>query len=138
MTPVSQTEFCGPHSTGNCWAACIASMLDLPLADVPDLRGKADGEWYDLTVKFLRSKGMTIDISGGRTRRPEGGFRFAPPPPGEGPLIASGESPRGASGGHSIIVDRSGAMLHDPHPSGDGICGHPWDYWEIIPLPPLS
>lgn len=33
MTPVYQTEFAPPK--GNCFQACIASLLDLPLEDVP-------------------------------------------------------------------------------------------------------
>ncbi len=36
LTPVWQTEH-GPG--GNCYAACLATILGVPLADVPDLRG---------------------------------------------------------------------------------------------------
>lgn len=42
MKPVDQTTFGFPG--GNCFSACIASLLEMPLDDVPYFM---HGDWYD-------------------------------------------------------------------------------------------
>jgi len=44
-------------------------------------------------------------------------------------VMASGQSPRGDFG-HAVVWGRNG-LVHDPHPSGDGLAGDPREFWII-------
>lgn len=114
MKPVTQTKLHaadGIHS-GNCYAAALASLLELPLWMVPpfeDMFGRPSGGlWYTRTDEWLhRMFGLEIVTMPGHNvdHLPE----F---------YIANGPSPRGVM--HSTIYS-GGRMVHDPHPSGAGI-----------------
>lgn len=54
MKPVAQTVFGSPD--GNCLAACIASILELPIEAVP-VSGRA-GEWPEQLTAFLGPRGF--------------------------------------------------------------------------------
>jgi hypothetical protein len=54
MIRVKQTKF-GPVE-GNCFAACIASLLEVPIEEVP-IDPSADS-WWSTTQCYLRSKNM--------------------------------------------------------------------------------
>ena len=43
MKPVDQTRTGVPY--GNCMEACFASLLEVPLLEVPDLGGKKFDDW---------------------------------------------------------------------------------------------
>jgi hypothetical protein len=120
MTPVKQTKLYsvdGIHN-GNCYTACLSSLLDLPLWMVPpfeDMFGRGDGEWKRRTnewldrmfqLRLVRTEGHSVDAL------PE----F---------YIANGWSPRGVY--HSVIY-RRGEMMSDPHPSDSGIVSIEWCY----------
>lgn len=123
MTPVMQTKLHGKDGAhnGNCLAAALASLLDLPLWMVPpfeDMFGRSDWRaridaWLSrlLASELKRVEGHVIEDL------PE----F---------YIASGLSPRGVR--HSVIY-RSGALAHDPHPSGAGILEVEW-CWFVSPI----
>ena len=116
MTPVDQTTF-GP-GRGNCLAACIASLLDLPRAeDVPELvdpRDDPSGRSWRLQIEdWLRERGLglvSIDA-------------LDVPPvivhPTDLHYMAWGRSAR-AHARHSVIY-RDGRMVHDPHPDRTGL-----------------
>ena len=106
MNPVSQTKF-GPIE-GNCLQACIATMFDLPIEDVPDFGARSD--WYDRFTDFMvqRFGVQPIDVSlGAWYGNPRGLY------------IASGPSPRGDFD-HSVILS-GGKLAHDPYPGGTGL-----------------
>lgn len=112
MTPVKQTVLFGDNSigNGNCFAACLASLLDLPLWMVPPFEqmfahtqhwsGRCD-RWLErfFALKLVEVRGHKEDAL------PE----F---------YIACGSTPRGTF--HATIYSR-GELVHDPHFSGDGI-----------------
>ena len=112
MTPMKQTKLYskdGGHN-GNCFAACVASILDLPLWMVPPFEeGFGRNEWYEsrcdewlkrmFNLKRVVMDGHQVD------KLPE----F---------YVASGKSARGVS--HAVIYS-GGALAHDPHPSNSGI-----------------
>ena len=54
MKPVMQTKF-GPVE-GNCFCACLASMLELPIEDIPFYH---DVNWFKNYNDFLMTKGFT-------------------------------------------------------------------------------
>ena len=56
MTPVFQTRY--GKGDGNCLNACVASLLDLPLSQVPDFC--IDGEWFDRLYNFCNERGLSL------------------------------------------------------------------------------
>lgn len=53
-------------------------------------------------------------------------------------MIASGPSPRHEGSTHSVVWygGRDGRVVHDPHPSRDGLAGDPIDWLYIGADPP--
>ena len=112
MKRVMQTKFGGKE--GNCWAACIASILELNIEEVPnfcageDIDGKPcdPNQWFNMTINWLKRRGYTmIFFLKPNIFRPDA-FH-----------IISGRSPRGAY--DHCVVAYGMEMRHDPHPSGD-------------------
>ncbi|MGI8600346.1 MAG: hypothetical protein ACR2KB_13925 [Chitinophagaceae bacterium] len=139
MIPVAQTKVSvinskGEHVVnGNCLAACIASLLELPITEVPNVEvfyhfPKEDDFYWDVLEKFLSSKGYELttndrfkcfhrelcDLSFGNeewladdTISLRGQF-----------YLVTGKSPRGLS---HITIWQNGKMVHDPHPTKEGL-----------------
>jgi len=112
MRAVKQTKLYsseGMHN-GNCFAACLASMLDIPLWMVPPFEeGFGRPEWYEhRAAEWLERvfKMRMVHLNGHQVDRlPE----F---------YVASGKSPRGV---HHAVIYSKGALVHDPHYSDSGI-----------------
>lgn len=128
MTPVMQSKLYTPDAihNGNCFAACLATLLDLPLWMVPpfeDMFGRSDwSERVDLWLaRMCRLQRVRTD-----------GHPFEQLP--AGPYIASGLSRRGVR--HSVIY-QNGALVHDPHFSGSGIVAVEW-CWHLEPVALLA
>jgi len=111
MKPVDQTRFGKPD--GNCFIAAMASILEVNLADIPDVYCDEDRwpdcaerllEWldkHDLDFMYLDIKDFPKDF-------------YWP----KGYHLMGGPGPRGP--GH-MVVGLDGVMVHDPHPSREGI-----------------
>jgi hypothetical protein len=116
MTPVEQNVF--GEGKGNCWAACIASLLDLPITEVPNFCGEPERNpnWFSDTDKWLKQRGFrVIDFQGASGIAMEEGAY----------AIANGKSPRGDFF-HVVVMtvqDGQFVVAHDPHPSGAGLDG---------------
>lgn len=112
MKPVDQTSFYEPgKATGDCMRACVASILELPIEQVPHFAYDDDGErdeseFWNRYIAFLRSRGFVF-------------IRCSATTPGlDTDYIACGPGPRGC--GHAVVY-RQGVMVHDPHPSRAGL-----------------
>lgn len=59
MKPVFQDQF---GKEGNCMAACAASILELPLRDVPNFvyGDKGDGQYFARFYQFMYSHGWEV------------------------------------------------------------------------------
>lgn len=106
MIPVMQTKF--GAGVGNCWEACIASILEIAIEDVPDFpkddQDAATAEWLDTQgYYFANFKDVRNDI----TLSP--GLLY----------IVGGKSPRFQC--LHAVVFRGREMVHDPHPDGTGL-----------------
>lgn len=122
MRAVKQDRLYSPEGigNGNCFAACLASLLEIPLWMVPpfdqmfgrnDWRPRVD-EW----LKRLFNLEL-VDTSGHQhDQLPE----F---------YIASGKSARGVK--HSVIYS-GGKLVHDPHFSDSGVEFVEWT-WHLEP-----
>ena len=110
MRPTDQTVF---GARGNCMLACIASILECPLDDVPDIGAIHDsgGSWPRALNDWLRPRGLAyIEVKTGSYV-------------GQMPRtyhIIGGVSPRGFADGHAV-VGYAGQIVHDPHPSRAGL-----------------
>lgn len=114
MTPQNQTR---PHPNGDCVRACIATLLDLPIAEVPDwLLMRQDGDdapdkyptWFLEMQDFLRKRGYAfVEIQLER--------KTWMPLPFEAWAIFIGTHPTGAR--HAIVgkcLDSLFVPMHDP------------------------
>lgn len=110
MKPIDQTIF--GDKKGNCFAACIASILELALEDVPNFCVEYPETWYDELNTWLRARGLFAM----GFNAPDAAF-FRNHMRGAW-CIVSGPGPRGCL--HSTVW-RDGEMQHDPHPSREGI-----------------
>lgn len=112
MIPVDQTTFGAPG--GNCLSACVASILDLPIEEVPyfmsDRFNPQGVDWVRKLNSWLRPRGYRCHVFVRDIMIPEY-------------HIAHGVSPRGV-GTHAVVA-RGNRMVHDPHPSRQGIVGLP-------------
>jgi len=118
MIPVFQDKFYESgveeaKQRGNCWSAALASLLELPLAAVPnfveiDVLGGPN--WWWLTDKYLGL--LDYEIKYARPNSVPAGF-----------YLASGPSPRGTIECpiYHVVIAKDGKMIHDPHPSQAGI-----------------
>jgi len=131
MTPQDQEFIHVPgEQYGDCMRACIASLLDLPIAEVPHFLRDADGDaqkFWGGVLDFAEARGWDY-LSAFPEHRPElaeamGGYH-----------IMGGPSPRGGGLLHAV-VGKEGQIVFDPHPSKAGLSGDPaeWDFDYMIP-----
>lgn len=118
MKPVDQTTF--GHPGGNCFSACIASLLDLPIADVPYFMDVED--WVAKLARWLDRFGF-YPVT----------FKVSPEWHPQGFYILGGESSRGS---HAVIA-RGLNIVHDPHPSRKGLVLRE-DATLLVPFDPKS
>jgi hypothetical protein len=103
MKPVFQTIF-GEH--GNCMQAAAASLLELPIADVPDFI-EAEGDPERLMRLFLGGYGIEMIRRAPYMARAYRGLYFV-----------TGISTQGHE---HIVIYREGRLVHDPNPHGRGL-----------------
>ena len=100
-------------SRGNCFTACLASLFEISIEDVPNFYDEAgdDAEkWWGAVRDWLRIRGfglMNLELKDDADLS-----KF------EGYFLVSGKSARGID--HETIW-KGGRMVHDPHPSGCGL-----------------
>ncbi len=127
MKPVFQTKFSddeNPHR-GNCFAACVASLFELDIEKVPAFENMMrDQEWWKVFDLFCRERGYEPWL-----------LSTVSPLKPAGLCIVGGKSPRVSNVLHAVIFDKW-KMVHDPHPSGEGIVGDPEDFIILNPLDP--
>ncbi len=119
MIPVDQ-EFLHNAETGqigDCFRACIASVLEVPIAAVPHA-ALLGNRWHMAIDGFLH--GLSRELI----------WEDGVPPDGIW-AIATVKPPRGSDVLHSVIW-RDGEIVHDPHPSRAGGEG-PLNYFYLSP-----
>ena len=153
MTPITQSKVVIKNAknevvvNGNCYAAAIASMLDLPITEVPNVEvffhvdpyGKYSNYWLEVMDTWLESKGYELRTANEfRVFHPEFESRW---PENADELreslkdkyyLVTGDSIRGFS---HITIYQNGKLVHDPHPSRDGIIKIT-EFQTIVPAPP--
>ena len=107
MIEVEQTIFLPPH--GNCLAACMASVLELSLDEVPNPTGS---DWIDVWIVWLRPRGFGLTLVGCPDEPDQMELFKARYMPGY--TILTGQSPRG-DWLHAVVA-RDGEIVWDPSP----------------------
>ncbi len=126
MNPVDQTEF---GDLGNCVSACIASILEISIKEVPHFLLNKKGEPDEAGAYFRMDDWLK---SRGFFRR-----RFVCYPGWEKDItpigfhMIGGPSPRLKNLGH-MVVGFEGKLVHDPHPSRAGLSGSPEEFEFIV------
>lgn len=94
----------------NCVQACVASILGLPLSEVPDFYVEAPepADFWELFEQFLASKGFYALLDAKKDQRMQLEVLY----------LASGTSPRGLK---HMTIYYDGKLVHDPHESNEGI-----------------
>jgi hypothetical protein len=123
MTPQDQEVF-EPWQHGDCARAVIASLLDLPIAEVPNfaaLATEGNGFW-NMTYDWLEARGLEF--------LPQVSLVYYWRP-GDPDLYhyMMGPSPRG-EGIYHAVVGLNGVPYFDPHPSRAMLAGEP-SQWQI-------
>lgn len=134
MIPVTQTKVVVKNSKGeqvvhgNCFAAAIASMMELPITDVPNVEVffcSDNNHWQEIMDLFLQLKGWELFTNNDFKVFHDGRYGVAECNRGEMMrycedkyYLVSGQSPRGVK---HICIYQNGKLVHDPHPSKDGL-----------------
>lgn len=136
MIPVDQ-EFIDDRENGqfgDCQRAVIASLLELPISQVPHFlqqTGDNDLEFWTCVQGFLAKHGC-IHFS-----FPAFDAEFYSRTYGTPAFFheISGPSPRGKGLFHAV-VGCNGVIVHDPHPTKAGLAGDPseWSFAVLVRL----
>jgi hypothetical protein len=111
---VDQTLF--GDKNGNCFPACVATVLGIPLDEIPNWCVEVpgdDGAWYRAFAKWLNARGLApvsfnFKSEADATNHLSWAWEIAP----LAPWIAGGPTSRGQ---HSVVyVGRD--FVHDPNP----------------------
>lgn len=113
MKTVDQTVF--GDGKGNCFAACVATILELNIESVPNfcaLYPEADGTWYREFINWLAPRGLaplTQQFPGD----PDNFMRWVEKCAPKIPWIAGGPTDRGLH----CCVYVGPELFHDPNPN---------------------
>jgi len=108
LKPIDQDIF--GNLKGNCFQAAVASILELPLEDVPHVMIHDD--WDVRLHEWLSQFNLwTVAVDAKIAKE----YNHIP----AGYHLISGQSPRGDF--WHTVVGYQGEMVHDPHPSRDGL-----------------
>lgn len=104
VKPVDQTVL--DHVRGNCFSACVASILELTIADVPFFMEPEN--WWPGFVKWCEERDVAAVYHTGTDYVPAGYS------------IAGGPSPSDGNTHHACVA-HDGVIVHDPHPARLGL-----------------
>lgn len=136
MSAITQTILhSDPSRPGNCFAACVATALNLTLDEVPHF--VEWGQWVATGERKVNLDSDTADRSHwwamflgfcwGRGVTPELVDSVNDAEPGE-VVFVGGRSPRGVP--HQVLY-RDGVLWHDPHPSRAGLESIDGELWVL-------
>lgn len=143
MIPVTQTKMVVKNANGdmmvrgNCYAAAIASILEMQITDVPNVETLFHIEksyWAEVMHTFLNSIGwelMTDDrFKSFHTVFNDDNYSELAKMQEQVMdklYLVSGQSPRGVM---HMCIFKNGHLIHDPHPSRGGISTY--EYFETL------
>lgn len=129
MKPVFQTKY--GKEKGNCFQACVASLFEMELEDVPDFCNHEPlEEWYESFILWLRDRGFSsIPVKIDKKNNLLRGSRYK-----DCFLIVSGN--RKEDGVKHSTIYLHNECIHNPHKKCRGIIPDVIDI--IFPLDPMK
>ncbi len=121
MKPVDQARI--SYKDGDCLRACIASVLELPLGDVPDY---SRGDMGDRYAKWLGRFNLTLMTV---ALRPDVSLPDCY-------HLVEGPSRNGKD--VHVAVGRNGEIVHDPDPTSRGQFKGDGNYWVFVAINPAE
>jgi hypothetical protein len=120
-------EGLAPEDRGNCLQAAFASVFELELKQVPHFVAMPADTWWSAVCDWLAERNIAVQWApigngNGKGWAPLGAY-----------FLATGTSPRGNF--QHVVVMRDWEMVHDPHPSGDGLAELRGAYFFIVADP---
>lgn len=137
MIPITQTKVVVQNSKGemvvrgNCLAACLASLLEMPISEVPNIEtlyGIDNNYYWEVLWRWLGHIGYEISTDErfrcfhGDESKSEFKEQLK-----DKYYLVSGKSQRGFQ---HICIYKNGELVHDPHPSKEGIVTE--EYFESL------
>ena len=120
MKPVDQSRV--SYEDGDCLRACIASVLELPLADVPEYSDDREmGPRYSEWLGRFNLSLMCIRLDPGNAISP-------------GYHLIEGLSRNGKD--YHVAVGLDGKIVHDPDPTSRGKFKGGGNYWIFVSIDP--
>ena len=121
MIPVNQKYIhIEGQQAGDCWRACIASILECEIEDFPILENYDDwSDYYPKVLKVLDAKGWQLV---GYTIENINNPDILQANDTDGYVIAVGKSPRSTPEkriNHAVVWKNG--IVHDPHPDNTGL-----------------
>lgn len=115
MKPVNQTLF--GNGTGNCFAACVASILELPIEEVPNfcVDYPEPQDWYAVFRAWCTERGviaMPVVCAASPEEAAPSIFGWIADEFPSLPYVVTGET----EGGPHCVVHQAGKPIHDPNP----------------------
>jgi hypothetical protein len=134
MVPVTQTKVVVKNSNGeyvvrgNCYAAAIASIMELPIEEVPNVEvffHMSSDYWQEVMLIFINSKGWDLCSDDRFKVFHDGTFGLDKGNRSQyleeckdKYYLVTGKSARGVL---HICVYKNGKLVHDPHPTKEGL-----------------
>ena len=113
MIPVFQTKFGGADAPedeqGNCMAACLASIFELKLSEIPDFAasGIKSGGWFLHLQRWLTDRNLSLLMLPAKPIDVPAGYAMA---------AVDSETLPNPKDGHMVVVN-NGILAHDPNPN---------------------
>ena len=104
MKPIMQKQRHSEETIGDCLRACICSILEISDEGVPNFA--EDPNYPHQLLAFLDER--KLELMDSKDKPDNVDF-----------MMGWGLSPRKLY--HSVVLDRDGNLVHDPHPDGGGI-----------------
>ena len=114
MKPIKQT-ICDSQNA-NCFQACVASIFEVALNIIPNFQQGDPPDFYKTLCDWASLCNLiALEIS----------IKYLDDPSDfkDCYIIATGPSPRNPEKYLHAVIYLNGKMVHDPHPSNDGIIG---------------
>jgi len=131
LIPVYQTRFGGFDSPveeqGNCFQACVASILEIPLEDAFDAIKYPDGKWFNEFNRWLKKYNLACLAFETSEEKP---VSFSPL---IGYAIMQCKSATLPNKESHVVIIKDGVEVHDPNPHAHRI-GECEAVYFFIPL----
>lgn len=125
MIPIYQTIMKPP--LGNCMQACLASLFEVPLEDVPNFMDGPHDSWWERYCDWMVSnyllQPLRLNVEGKQGEDEEGTYWMP-----RGYHMIQGKSPRGDY--DHVVVGYKGEIVHDPFLGGSGLKSV--NYYEVF------